>query len=620
MSLDKPPPPPAAPPNPWAERIPKTGQPLIASSTWPHRLLHVKSMTSYVKENHNIYNKEKEPVYNVLSYTWGRYQDETETPLLIHGITWPVPSIKRDYFSAAAFKKAIELAAKGFRRCCDWVWVDIGCIPQDHAGETAEDANIRAQEIGRQVEIFGRAIESFVWLSSLKTTDLVKNQGRLITLDDLLVYLNHPVRSSEAAECLLSNLHKDTQVFVQSMRMFLQHPWMSSLWTLQEMVLRPESWILFDDGLLSLGFDENGVEKFWSLQRVKHDTVCLRQILTGREPFNNIIVPGFDIKEEYVQNIWECLKDLSALQVYKGLDALSIRFPHTAYSLAQNRSVMKPIDRIYGIVQTYGISCKAKPPGDDDISRLHSLEDDFGIKLVAKAPALSQLFIHSTGPEYPRRSWLITQKCKVGDHFWTSFTSEWENENLFKTLEICEQAGDQKVLCLRFVGHGWELDEITQYPIFQPSKPGSPEKYRGLMLDNHISKSVLGSVVDYFDNENKMRQAVRQLYDCYCHERTGKSNEIRVALLASSCRSDLPVVHYVALVLAPSLMSEKKSSNIRWGKNGMTCGSGLWIKDEPISVVWERIGLMRWTEMYHEPNLKPHYNLPTPQNFECFIY
>ncbi|KAF8847483.1 hypothetical protein BDZ45DRAFT_607411, partial [Acephala macrosclerotiorum] len=149
-----PPAPPPAPPNAWAGRSKPATQPLISASIWPHRLLHVKSMTSYVRAGRNIYNSVEAPSYNVLSYTWGYYQDNAQQhPLLVHGIDWPIPSIKKDHFTTATFQNAIEHAARGVNCPCEWLWVDIACIPQKHNLESKEAIGLRGQEIGRQVEI-----------------------------------------------------------------------------------------------------------------------------------------------------------------------------------------------------------------------------------------------------------------------------------------------------------------------------------------------------------------------------------------------------------------------------------------------------------------------------------
>jgi hypothetical protein len=42
---------------------------------WPQRLLHIPTMTSYEKESGDIYCQTQRPDYNILSYTWGRWED-----------------------------------------------------------------------------------------------------------------------------------------------------------------------------------------------------------------------------------------------------------------------------------------------------------------------------------------------------------------------------------------------------------------------------------------------------------------------------------------------------------------------------------------------------------------
>ncbi|KAF2727381.1 hypothetical protein EJ04DRAFT_451432, partial [Polyplosphaeria fusca] len=159
-----PPPPPAPPPpvptpplNPSYGIIPSTTGPaeLISTTIWPHRLLHVASMTSYAREGEDVYNGCRAPAFNILSYTWGYFQDASKTapPLLVHGVDWPIPSIQTSHFTADTFKQAIRRVAEGVDHRCEWVWVDIACIPQEHQGETQEAILLRGQEIGRQVSI-----------------------------------------------------------------------------------------------------------------------------------------------------------------------------------------------------------------------------------------------------------------------------------------------------------------------------------------------------------------------------------------------------------------------------------------------------------------------------------
>lgn len=646
MLQPKAPPPPPAPMNPWAGRAVAQTESLIPNSIWPDRLLHVRTMTSYAREGHNIYNCVEAPEYNVLSYTWGYYQDptSTEAPLIVHGVKWPIPRIRKDHFTPATFQKAIQRAAQGFRRSCEWLWVDIACIHQQHKAETREAALLRGQEIGRQVEIFQRAQEAFAWLSSLRKVDL---PSTLRTVEDILANINQHVsgfQNIQTANQFLQNLDQDSQLLEELMDVVLKHPWFRSLWTLQEMVLRPDAWILFDDGFLFLGPSEKDQTPPWNFSRIKNDMFALQSILHDGRMFD--LIKSAEVltigskdgvrprkSNEYLTVIKERLERLLDLQEERGLAAMNIEFPHTAYSIAQRRRVTSPKDRIYGIVQTYGISCNPFPPGEDDQSQLHALEDEFGTKLVARSPILSQTFIHRSADQKPRRSWLITQKCKVDDWFWTSFTTEWQVQNGFKTMRVIEpHENSMNRIYLKLQSMSWYLTPFVKSctlstlrsPLFRPRMPGSPQYYRGLMLDHHVSKFVFGRVVDYFDDLESMSQAVEALEQHY-HQNRGfagsrdpgyDSSCLRIALLGSSYRVNLPVVDYVGLVLAPMPLFNNVS--LRVDQDEGAC-AGSKDPEHPEVMVWERVGLMRWTEIYHSNDEAPHQDLPPHQDIEYLV-
>ena len=116
----------------------------------------------------------------------------------------------------------------------------------------------------------------------------------------------------------------------------------------------------------------------------------------------------------YVARTYDRLDKLIATQKDKGLNLLNVGFQHYAHPSAQHRNASRLIDRIYGVLQTCGISCEPDPVGKSELEGFYELEleDEFGIKLVAKSGLLPQLFVHDT-QEAPRKSWLITRKCKV---------------------------------------------------------------------------------------------------------------------------------------------------------------------------------------------------------------
>lgn len=97
--------------------------------------------------------------------------------------------------------------------------------------------------------------------------------------------------------------------------------------------------------------------------------------------------------------------------------------------------------------------------------KLAALQDEFGRKLVSQSPVLSQLFIHTLPPnEEPRRSWLITEKCKVDDHWWESFEAGNKVINLFDSFRttVANPAEFSRFSWgLEFKGRAWYLSSAV---------------------------------------------------------------------------------------------------------------------------------------------------------------
>lgn len=648
VSPQHPPPPPPPPPplNPWQNRALDPQPSLLPESIWPYRLLHVDSMTSYVRQEGNIYHNVVEPAYNVLSYTWGYYEDKSEAAILVHGINWPIPGIEKTHFQVHTFHKAIIAAAKGVKHKCEWLWVDIACIPQKHKDETEQAEFIRGQEIGRQVAIFNRAKEAFAWLSSLRTTDLLEKDASLVTIEDLCKHTNLAYRKFEKAELamdFLETLEKKTHSLGKWMTRLLSHRWFLSLWTLQEMILRSDALILFDDGFLDMDAPYNSGKRFqsphpWSILRIKNDIWMLESSIVNYkakiECLQNVETVAVSAHSPQAQNfqgqvsrVLERLKAVLDLLKEKGLAALEVEIPHSAYSLAAHRRVKEPMDRIYGIMQTYGISCSLNPPGKDNDAKLCALEDELGSKLVSKSPIVSQLFVHSELSGCPRRSWLITQGCMAEDPFWETFSSKHTTRKLFDKFEVSRPDQD---LTLTFKGKAWDLNAFVEASspsstlntheskndLFRLKPQELHERYIGLLLDYHVSNAVLGRGTEYFQTHESMFHAVKLLQDYYCNVKMAPgSPALQVALLGSGAHvPNLPIVRYVGLVLALSPSTPGASSEIVVQSKGEqeSCNGN--------SISYSRIGLMRWIENYKDTDERsPHYHLPLHHNLECII-
>lgn len=548
---------------PPAPPVLKTLPPPPLNMVWPHRLLHVPSMTSFVRHGFDIYNNVTAPSYNIISYTWGNFVDPSEAPIRVIGIDWPVPSIKSDHFSAASFQTAIERAARGFKHRCDWLWVDIACIPQWHPDETAEAKHLRDQEINRQVQIFRRARENFAWLSHLRVLDLSPVLP-LVTWED--IYEQYSSRrlnwrnNAFSANEYLKGCNEVTANFDNWIRNLFAHPYFSSLWTLQEMTLRTDSWILLDDGL---------IPQFTNLGNLVDEVELAIGMLPNSERVileaEEIVRVGNLIPECTCKKLWDRMNGLRSLQECKGLMGHETQIPHHAYSLAQHRNASRLIDRIYGIVQTYDITCDPDPKGDTEEAKLRNLEDEFGIKLVAKTAFVSQLFIHNSAP---RRSWLVTPKCTVS-HRWRVFSDRQYEIEERASLVVSEQTKD-----LEFRGRAWHLFSLLD----------STVKDQAIMLDDHVAEEVFGQPVDRFKDRKSMKEAGERLFLRY-----GRS--VRVALLAGARLSPLSHADFVGLLVAPLGEFEE-------------------------SPPWVRIGLFWW----REASRSAHKDIPVAHHsFQCLI-
>ena len=324
------------------------------------------------------------------------------------------------------------------------------------------------------------------------------------------------------------------------------------------MTLREDAWILLDDGV------PHGWE---SLENLGFEIYSALTYVKSREIFmlraEKTVRVGNLMPECTFEELRDRLNRLESLQECKGLVTYRMRVPHRAYSLAQHRNASRFIDRIYGIVQTYDISCNPDPDGETEAAKLRTLEDEFGMKLVAKFGFISQLFIHSSPP---RRSWLITPKCTVSSR-WKVFSSRNYTEER-ASLVVSEQSKN-----LEFCGRAWHLVSLLD---------SIPVKEQAMMLDDHVANEVLGQIVDHFKDHKSMHEAGERLF-----KRFGRS--VRVALLAS-----VKVDHseeFVGLLVAPLGEFEE-------------------------SPPWVRIGLFWWKE---ESRLT-HRDIPNPHHsFECLI-
>lgn len=379
---------------------------------WPRRLLHIRTMTSFERRGRGTYGQDEYPKYNVLSYTWGRWSqtETTDHTLPVQGTTWRIPAVDKEHFTVEEFQHVVqELGRDGI----EWAWIDIACIDQ-------EDDAVKMDEVGRQASIFNRASTAFVWLSRIPTGELTDSLHAMS--DAASIYGSSP--STTRAERFLLNL--DT--IHHSVATLFQDPWFSSLWTLQELIMRTDAVVLSKEGEMVrktksrarvyLGSIIADCGDLTRMSRLGKELLCNqgKQLLpTGKDTvtFSDPQVPAA-LEGKIPLNTMELLADIEDRISYAGLrSGQPSSNPNVQYSAAKFRQTQYAEDRIYGIMQIYGIRVGQSIRPNDQPS-LDSLIEEFGLAINAKSPVIGQLFVHADETK-TGLSWCITEQSTVPD-------------------------------------------------------------------------------------------------------------------------------------------------------------------------------------------------------------
>jgi hypothetical protein len=381
-----------------ANLIPEGGSELqmqVWTKLWPRRLLHVPTMTSFERQNGKIYGGCKEPAFNVLSYTWGRWEVADGPSLPVKGVTWKIPSIACSCFTVENFERVLNVAAGKE----EFVWLDVACIDQ-------ATYDIKMEEVGRQAGIFHMSSNQFVWLHSLGDEtfqDVVQSITR--SDDDLApafeVFVeevhNAPVDYMDyISKCLLQQSWAEH--FKTALSTLVADPWYSSLWTLQESQLASEAVLLSRTGQ---------VVEYPGLIGVDYGTVitnCGNAEWRIVKALNSI--PFLErAPAAQVQSLREVLRLIDKL------DLTTHEQPMTLYSAAGRRTCQEPLDRVYAIMQVFDFKLGASR----DPSRTYTLSDlelEFAVALNERSPINAQLSTHLEIAT-PGRSWVVDQSCEL---------------------------------------------------------------------------------------------------------------------------------------------------------------------------------------------------------------
>ncbi|KAJ9604060.1 hypothetical protein H2200_011583 [Cladophialophora chaetospira] len=344
---------------------------------WPRRLLHVQAdkLTSIKRSSQSKYRKIDAPRYNILSYTWGRWQTNNGEALPVQNVDWKVPPVKPEGFTVQAFHRVVNHVSEG----CSHIWLDVACIDQ-------ENEAVKMSEIGRQAAIFRRAKQVYIWLSHSKKEVVEPVLNRL---------LDRATADAEHDRETVTSILRDIKIIFSD-------PWFGSLWALQESFLRPGAVLLFED---ASAIDVRGVKG-------KKRPCSLYDLFSGCQRISQAL-------QYELQNSRGVLGSRGiekATEAIQRLDDAGVRCTHfnnaiSLYAVSTLRNPRDPLDRIYGIMQVFGLSLgKAAEPTKQ--FALDDLEDQLGHALNKVCPVFAQNFVHlADGRRH--RSWYFHRKIRV---------------------------------------------------------------------------------------------------------------------------------------------------------------------------------------------------------------
>lgn len=174
------------------------------------------------------------PKYTAISHTWGRWL--TGQPVQVNGVDgWKVPQNTR-----FPVEELPEILRRGPFET-PYVWLDLCCIPQEPGSA------IGASEIARQAQIFRNAQVVVAWLNDVDDFQVLGDilKWKALQLLRLRPGSKQETRDAQVEETWQRIVGKRTGLLaarsgdyvVKDMRL---NSWFTSLWTLQEVAMRPD--------------------------------------------------------------------------------------------------------------------------------------------------------------------------------------------------------------------------------------------------------------------------------------------------------------------------------------------------------------------------------------------
>lgn len=181
--------------------------------------------------------------FTAISHTWGRWTKKSRwrkrmVKTKVAGVPWRVPENER--FDVRGLPDRLDKLKCQTR----YIWIDLFCIPQ-HGGP------IMRTEIARQADIFKAAKYAVAWLNDVESLDCLTSavQFMQLSLIDFVPSSCEQALLDALLDAEWEALHGRTTGLllpqIGDFDSFYARPnaWFTSLWTLQELCLRPDMWL-----------------------------------------------------------------------------------------------------------------------------------------------------------------------------------------------------------------------------------------------------------------------------------------------------------------------------------------------------------------------------------------
>lgn len=399
---------------------------------WPLRLLHIPTMTSLQRVGESTYGEITSPRYAILTYTWGRFRAPWGSRALnVKGLKWKVPPIREEHFTVDVFQKVIAHMGQ----CVDFAWIDVCCIDQ-------EDSATKMYEVGRQAGIFKQAKHAYAWLNFHPHIELQSFFDTIFHLDNIISGWQMWELTNRQKQSLIPRL----QHILSTLHSLLQDPWFTSLWTLQEVVLRRDAIILSERG------------QPLTMSHNRQHTISLEMFCNSCW---NILVDIDAYADDWPSEAIPLNQRIQQLIRRSGLFFSLTNNPNVQYGMAYHRVTRHPLDRVYAIMQIYGFRLgESLHPGI--FVTLEDLELQLAQQLTSQSPMLSQWFVHTAQPP-ESRSWMISQRSHVPDEL--MLYPSYSDNMMLRTFGTIQPTSDGTAVFSGFARPLWELDDMCHYEL-----------------------------------------------------------------------------------------------------------------------------------------------------------